>query len=95
MYKPIVDIDRWAVGTIQGQKVLFGVPSNHPGHGGRVSNARLIISSPIVRDERRWGYVETMNTHYQLGPTELDLDNLDDVCLPHSAAIVREALRNG
>lgn len=70
--KPTVRISQWRVvpDFLAGGHgfVLMGLPENHPGL--YVSNQKLIVSSPIVADMSDEGWVETLNTRYELvGPT--------------------------
>lgn len=70
--KPVVRIKEWRIDNhfLYGDKVLYGIPENHPDpFGGLVSNTKMITTSQVVKVDLEKREVETRNTLYQLiGP---------------------------
>jgi hypothetical protein len=77
MSKPFVLIERWAVvENVSSQSFEQLQPGNRlvgyvTGHE-RLTNAKLVYTSPIVSVDRTLGTVETRNTMYQLGEPNID-----------------------
>lgn len=63
--KPLVRLDAWQVHQIGKYKVLWGLATGHPKHGGRHVPVR---TSLIIRLDEQAGIAESLNTVYRLGP---------------------------
>lgn len=79
--KPRVDIERWYIAEHPhiGDLCVWGFPKNHP-DTERVTNKKMIVSSPIVMPLLRVGsgIVETQNTVYNLVGPKLSLEEFMD-----------------